>query len=115
MAVLQRFPGPRGGWLLGSLPALRRDILGFFETCHRDFGDAAYFRVGRRRSMLLSDPAAVETLRGLLADHDLSALDQFAAMRSTLGTMLGAERRDGLQAALDDLEFDRALGLLVGC
>ena len=55
-----RFPGPRGSWLLGSLPALRKDILGFFESCQRDFGDAAYFRVGRRRSMLLSHPTDIE-------------------------------------------------------
>jgi cytochrome P450 len=60
VAVIQRLPGPRGSWLLGSLPALRRDILGFFESCHRDFGDAAYFRVGQRRSMLLSHPTDIE-------------------------------------------------------
>lgn len=60
MAVITRFPGPRGNWLFGSLPALRKDMLGFFETCHRDFGDAAYFRVGRRRSMLLSHPDDIE-------------------------------------------------------
>ncbi len=60
MAVVHRLPGPRGNWLLGSLPALRRDMLGFFETCQREYGDAAYFRVGQRRSMLLSHPANIE-------------------------------------------------------
>jgi cytochrome P450 len=60
MTTMPRLPGPRGHWLLGSLPALRQDILGFFESCHRDYGDAAYFRVGRRRSMLLSAPADIE-------------------------------------------------------
>lgn len=60
MTTMQRLPGPRGHWLLGSLPALRQDILGFFETCQREYGDAAYFRVGRRRSMLLSSPDDIE-------------------------------------------------------
>lgn len=60
MAVAQKFPGPRGSWLFGSLPAMRADLLGFFETCRRDFGDAAYFRVGQRRSMLLSHPDDIE-------------------------------------------------------
>ncbi|WP_425614692.1 cytochrome P450 [Anatilimnocola sp. NA78] len=60
MATVQRLPGPRGNWLLGSLPALRQDMLGFFENCHREYGDAAYFRVGQRRSMLLSHPADIE-------------------------------------------------------
>lgn len=53
-------PGPRGHWLLGSLPDLRRNMLGFFEQCKREHGDAAYFRVGTRRSMLLSHPDDIE-------------------------------------------------------
>jgi cytochrome P450 len=53
-------PGPRGHWLLGALPRLRRDMLGFFEECFREHGDAAYFRVGNRRSMLLSHPDDIE-------------------------------------------------------
>ena len=55
-----RLPGPRGNWLLGNLPDLRQDMLGFFDRCHADYGDAAYFRVGRRRSMLLSHPHDIE-------------------------------------------------------
>lgn len=53
-------PGPRGHWLWGALPRLRRDILGFFEECFRDHGDAAYFRVANRRAMLLSHPDDIE-------------------------------------------------------
>ncbi|ADB15475.1 cytochrome P450 [Pirellula staleyi DSM 6068] len=53
-------PGPRGHWLWGCLPDLRRDMLGFFTSCKNEFGDAAYFRVGRRRSMLLSHPDDIE-------------------------------------------------------
>jgi cytochrome P450 len=58
--ALPRLPGPRGHWLLGALPRLRHDMLPFFEECFRDYGDAAYFRVASRRSMLLSHPDDIE-------------------------------------------------------
>jgi cytochrome P450 len=60
MAPVRTFPGPRGHWLLGVLPSMRTDLLGFFEECFREHGDAAYFRVGNRRSMLLSHPDDIE-------------------------------------------------------
>jgi cytochrome P450 len=67
MAPLRTLPGPRGHWLLGALPRLRTDMLGFFEECFREHGDAAYFRVGNRRSMLLSHPDDIE--RVLVAEN----------------------------------------------
>jgi len=60
MASSLALKGPRGHWLLGVLPQLRTDMLGFFEQCVRDHGDAAYFRVANRRSMLLSHPDDIE-------------------------------------------------------
>src|SRR6476660_4910059 len=60
MASLRMLHGPRGHWLLGALPRLRSDMLGFFEECFREHGDAAYFRVANRRSMLLSHPDDIE-------------------------------------------------------
>src|SRR4029453_9281949 len=60
MAPLRTFPGPRGHWLLGALPRLRTDMIGFFEECAREHGDAAYFRVANRHSMLLSHPDDIE-------------------------------------------------------
>ncbi len=62
MSPVRTFPGPRGHWLLGALPHMRRDLLGFLETCQREHGDAAYFRVPNRRSMLLSHPTDIETV-----------------------------------------------------
>ena len=35
-------------------------MLGFFEECFREYGDAVYFRPGNRRSMLLSHPDDIE-------------------------------------------------------
>src|SRR5262245_11206470 len=60
MTPLSKLPGPRGHWLLGALPRIRRDMLGFFEECFRDHGDAAYFRLASRRGMLLSHPDDIE-------------------------------------------------------
>ena len=37
--------------LFGSLPALRKDMLGFFEACQRDFGDAARDEVDVRAGL----------------------------------------------------------------
>lgn len=37
-------------------------MLGFFEECHREFGDVAYFRAGNRRSVLVSHPDDIERL-----------------------------------------------------
>ncbi|HEX5102686.1 MAG TPA: cytochrome P450, partial [Pirellulaceae bacterium] len=58
--TVRKPPGPRGHWLLGALPRMQRDMLGFFEECHREYGDAAYFRMPGRRTMLLSHPDDIE-------------------------------------------------------
>lgn len=54
--------GPRGSWLLGSLPEFRAGMLPFFERCRRDHGTAVSFRLGHRRIHLLSDPALIEAV-----------------------------------------------------
>jgi cytochrome P450 len=53
-------PGPKGHLLLGSLPEFRRDVLGFFAACARDYGDVVPIRVPRRRLVLLSHPDLIE-------------------------------------------------------
>ena len=62
MAPVRPLPGPRGHWLLGVLPRVRKDMLGFFDECFREYGDAAYFRAANRRSVLLSHPDDIETV-----------------------------------------------------
>jgi cytochrome P450 len=37
-------------------------MLGFFEECFHEYGDAVYFRPGNRRSMLLSHPDDIERI-----------------------------------------------------
>ncbi|HEU4371784.1 MAG TPA: cytochrome P450 [Methylomirabilota bacterium] len=53
-------PGPKGHVLVGSLPEFRRDILGFFAACARQYGDVVPLRVPRRRLILLSHPDLIE-------------------------------------------------------
>jgi cytochrome P450 len=56
-------PGPRGNWLLGSLPEFRRDMLGFYERCARTYGDVSSFGLGPgRRLCLLRHPDHIEHL-----------------------------------------------------
>ncbi len=51
---------PRGHRLLGHLPALRREQMGFLERCARDYGDFVPLRLGPARAFLLSHPDLVE-------------------------------------------------------
>jgi hypothetical protein len=56
-----RPPGPRGHGLVGSLPELRRDALGFFAACARQYGDVVPIRVPRRRSRFSLAPGKAVT------------------------------------------------------
>src|SRR5215212_199662 len=38
-------PGPRGHWLLGSMPAFLDDSLGYLRQIAQDYGDVARYRV----------------------------------------------------------------------
>lgn len=52
--------GPRGNWLLGSLGEFRRDMLGFYTHCVRNYGDVVPYRLGFHRLCLLNHPDQVE-------------------------------------------------------
>lgn len=67
MTAARKPPGPKGHWLLGSLPDLRRDKLDFFCRLARDHGDVAAFRLGTRRCALVSHPDLIEQV--LVTDH----------------------------------------------
>ncbi|AGA29067.1 cytochrome P450 [Singulisphaera acidiphila] len=57
---LETPPGPKGNWLTGSLPAFRRDRLGFLTECAQTYGDVVAFRLGPRKMMLVNHPDLVE-------------------------------------------------------
>jgi cytochrome P450 len=53
-------PGPRGHFLVGVLPELRRDPLTLMVRLAREYGDVVRFRVGAIRIHLVTDPAGVQ-------------------------------------------------------
>lgn len=53
-------PGPKGHWLSGHLPFLRRDRLNFLTRCAREHGDVVGLRFGPRRVYLVSHPDLIE-------------------------------------------------------
>ena len=59
-------PGPRGLPIVGMLPVVRRNPTEAFMSAARRFGDVVYFRIGRRRGYLITNPADV---RHVLQDN----------------------------------------------
>ncbi len=57
-----RPPGPRGRFLVGSLPDFARDILGFLTASVRDHGDFVHFRLPGRDAFLIQSPQDIETV-----------------------------------------------------
>jgi hypothetical protein len=57
-----RPPRPPGHWLLGNLPEFRRDMLGFFTRCNRQYGDLVALRFGHRLVHLATHPDFVEQI-----------------------------------------------------
>ncbi len=55
-------PGPRTRVPLGHMPALQRDLLGFFREVQRNYGDVVGFRVGGRKVVVVSDPALIDQI-----------------------------------------------------
>jgi cytochrome P450 len=56
----RRAPGPRGHFLVGVLPELRRDPLTLMVRLARQYGDVVRFRVGPVQVHLVTDPAGVQ-------------------------------------------------------
>jgi cytochrome P450 len=55
-------PGPKPDPILGNLLAFRRDPLGFYTACAREYGDVARFRIVNVNVYLLSNPELIETV-----------------------------------------------------
>ncbi len=53
-------PGPPGNFLFGNLIDFGRDVLGFFTTAARDYGDVVSLRLGRAPGCLLNHPEYFE-------------------------------------------------------
>ena len=55
-------PGPKGGYFTGSVTDFRRDQLGFYETCARQYGDVVQTKMGPYRILMIYHPDAIEEL-----------------------------------------------------
>jgi cytochrome P450 len=60
--VRAALPGPRGGFFFGTAGAFRRDQLGFYASCARQYGDFVQTRMGPFRVFLIYHPDAIEEL-----------------------------------------------------
>jgi cytochrome P450 len=60
--VKAALPGPKGGFYFGSGVDFRRDQLGFYESCAREYGDVVQTRMGPYRILLIYHPDAIEEL-----------------------------------------------------
>src|SRR5437899_2527391 len=60
MSVGHQPPGPKGHWLKGNLPEFRRDTLGFFSRCAREYGDIVSLKLGPKRVFLINHPDLIE-------------------------------------------------------
>jgi len=97
-ATLQRAAGPKGGYFSGSTAQFRRDQLGFYAACARDYGDVVATRMGPYRVLLIYHPDAIEELlvarnRGRIALT--TSPDEVLANRAAgkLSAMIGIECR----------------------
>lgn len=53
-------PGPKPDLILGNLLAFRKDPLGFYRSCAREYGDVAHFSIANVQVYLLSHPKLIE-------------------------------------------------------
>src|SRR5438105_13079242 len=60
MSVGHQPPGPKGHWLKGNLLEFRRDTLGFFSRCAREYGDIVSLKLGPKRVCLINHPDLIE-------------------------------------------------------
>ncbi len=74
--IIRHLPlGPKGHFLLGNLPEIRRDRLGFFSRCAREYGDIVSLRYGPRHIYMLNHPEYIEYV---LATHHRNFTKHFA-------------------------------------
>ncbi len=57
-----RLKGPKGRFFFGSAADFKRDQLGFYESCAREYGDFVQTRLGPVRMLLVYHPDAIEEL-----------------------------------------------------
>src|SRR5258708_2931212 len=75
MTVATLPPGPKGSFFGGNLAELRRDALGLYTRCAREFGDVSTMRFGLRRVFLINHPDLIESV---LVTHQRNWIKHYA-------------------------------------
>jgi cytochrome P450 len=76
--------GPRPRFVIGNLPELARDQLGFYRRCATQYGDVVPFRIGPRRAVLLSHPDHIEQVL-VTQSHHFEKGSLYKVLRPLLG------------------------------
>ena len=82
-ATLERAPGPKGGYFSGSTAQFRRDQLGFYAACAREYGDVVATRMGPYRVLLIYHPDVIDEL--LVRNRDFVKSPGVRLLRPLLG------------------------------
>lgn len=77
-------PGPKGHWLLGSLPEVNRDALGLFSRTQAEYGDIVRLRLAHKVAHVLSHPAMAE--QALIGDTE--RIVKYTQVKAQLGLSL---------------------------
>jgi cytochrome P450 len=80
-------PGPKGHFLVGSLPEISRDWLGFLTRCAREYGDVVFFRLAHVPVCLLTHPDGIERVLVTEASKFVKSRD-YRALAQVLGNGL---------------------------
>ena len=59
-------PGPKGQFVIGNLPNMQHDPLGFLTGLSRQYGDFSHFKLGPFHVHLVTDP---ETIHNILVEQ----------------------------------------------
>src|SRR5713101_82857 len=62
MQTLSLPPGPKGHFLLGVLPEIKKNDLNFLNRCVREYGDVVRLRVVNHPVYILSNPRDIESV-----------------------------------------------------
>lgn len=93
----RRPPGPRGHWLLGSLPELRRDMPQLLLDVSRRYGGVCRLRMGPASMYLISDGALIVEMIAKRAGEVRKSNRTRQSLRGHLGrgliTLEGSEHR----------------------
>lgn len=115
----QQAPGPWGFPLIGSLPEMRRDVLGLMLRGMRDYGDVVRYKIGPWTVHLICHP---DDIAHVLAQPDRYDKKTFASAKIRQVTGAGllvtngqqwADQRSAVQPAFTQSRVDGYLGLVV--